>query len=250
MAIYNNYFYVQNSIIGFLTIITTSITAGVGNKMVVNDADENYIDFKNFTFLNGWIVSWCAVCLLCLYQHFMLVWVGSSLMFPISTMILMVLYFFLPRVSTLTYTYREAAGLWWEDRFRPLVATAVNLVVNILLVQIIGMNGVIISTLICTIGINIPWGSYILFKNYFKRTPMEYFGQLLFYTVITGIVGGLTYALCTLIPGTGLVFLLSKCVVCLVVPNIGFWLIYKHLPEYKNALVLKDRILRKKKAGG
>ena len=27
----------------------------------------------------------------------------------------MVIYFLLPRLTTMTYTYREAAGLWWED---------------------------------------------------------------------------------------------------------------------------------------
>ena len=32
----------------------------------------------------------------------------------------------------------------------------------------IGMNGVILSTLICSVFINIPWGSIILFRNYFK----------------------------------------------------------------------------------
>ena len=86
-------------------------------------------------------------------------------MFPFDTMIFMVFYFFLPRISTLTYTYREAAGLWWEDRIRPIVATVANLTMNLILVNIIGINGVLISTLLCTIFINIPWGSIILFTK-------------------------------------------------------------------------------------
>ena len=165
LAIYNNYYYVQNSIVGFLVIITASITAGIGNKMVTNSREDNYKDFKNFTFANGWICSWCAVCLFCLYQHFMKWWLGEKLMFPFDTMIFMVFYFFLPRISTLTYTYREAAGLWWEDRIRPIVATVANLTMNLILVNIIGINGVLISTLLCTIFINIPWGSIILFTK-------------------------------------------------------------------------------------
>ena len=169
LAIYNNYYYIQMSIVGFLTILTSSITAGIGNKMITNSVEDNYQDFKNFTFYNGWISSWCSVCLICLYQHFIKVWIGDNYLFPFLTVYLLVMYFLLPRLTTMTYTYREAAGLWWEDRFRPLVSTIVNLVVNILLVQIIGMNGVIISTLICTIFINVPWGSYILFKNYLRN---------------------------------------------------------------------------------
>ncbi len=243
LAIYNNYYFVQNSIIGFLTILTTSITAGVGNKMVTNTVDENYVDFKKFVFANGWISSWCAVCMVCLYQHFMRWWVGDALVFPFSTMILMVLYFLLPRITAMTFTYREAAGLWWEDRFRPLVATIVNLVANILLVNMIGINGVIISTLICTILINVPWGTHILFKKYFKRAAWEYFMQLIYYLVITLIAGFVTFELCELFPSVGFSLLLLKAAICVVVPNIIFWIFYHRMSEYKYAKGLVKRII-------
>ena len=243
LAIYNNYYYVQNSLVGFLVILTSSITAGVGNKMVTNSKEDNYSDFKKITFVNGWICSWCAVCMFCLYQPFMELWVGKELVFPFSTMTLMVFYFLLPRITTITYTYREAAGLWWEDRFRPLVSTVVNLVTNIVLVQIIGMNGVIISTLICTVFINIPWGSIILFKNYFCISPKEYFSHIIFYLLISSFVGGSTYFLCTLLPDHGFVFLLVKASICFVIPNILFWICYHRMKEYSYVIGLFNRFL-------
>lgn len=242
LAIYNNYYYIQTSIIGFLTILTTSITAGVGNKMVTNALDENYIDFKKFTFANGWLCSWCAVCMVCLYQHFMQWWVGAELVFPFHTMILIVLYFLLPRITTMTYTYREAAGLWWEDRFRPLVATMVNLVVNIILVQVIGMDGVIISTLLCSIFINIPWGSYILFRNYFKKSPAEYFIQIIYYVFVTAIAGGCTLFICNFLPGEGFAPMILKGLICLILPNIILWLFYHKMEEYGYTKSLVMRI--------
>ena len=233
LAIYNNYYYIQTAIVGFLTIFTTSITAGIGNKMVTNSIDDNYRDYKNFTFANGWICSWCAVCLLCLYQPFMKLWVGEELTFPLFTMILMVLYFLLPRITTMQYTYREAAGLWWEDRFRPLIATAVNLTSNIILVKLIGMNGVIISTLICTIFINVPWGAIILFKNYFHKSAKEYFCHLLYYIFITIIVGGISFFICSLIKSDEILFFLIKAAICCIIPNILFFILYRNRKEYE-----------------
>lgn len=232
LAIYNNYYYVQTSIIAFLVILTTSITAGVGNKMVTNSTEENYDDFKNLVFANGWICSWCAVCLFCLYQHFMITWVGASLVFPFSTMLLMVLYFLFPRITTLTYTYREAAGLWWEDRFRPLVATAVNLILNIILVQVIGMNGVLISTLVCTVFINVPWGAWVLFKHYFKRSPMEYFRHIGYYIFATTIAAAATYYVCELLPESGWLILFIKAGICCIVPNVILLLLYYKCKEF------------------
>lgn len=241
LAIYNNYYYIQTAIISFLTILTSSITAGVGNKLITNSIEDNYFDFKKFTFANGWITSWCAVCLLCLYQHFIRAWVGESYLFSFSTMCLMVMYFFLPRITTMTYTYREAAGLWWEDRFRPLVATAVNLIINVILVQIIGMNGVIISTLISTIFINVPWGTYILFKNYFKRSIKEYFAQLFYYLVVTIIAGLISLGICNLFPNTGWIILLVKAIICCIIPNIIFFIFYRKMREfeYTKELIVK-----------
>lgn len=245
LAIYNNYYYIQTSIIGFLVIITSSITAGIGSKMVTNSVDDNYADFKKLIFANAWLVSWCSICMAVLYQPFMRLWVGEELTFSTDTMLLMVLYFLIPRITALTYTYREAAGLWWEDRFRPLVAAAVNLIANLILVRIIGMNGVIISTLICSVGINIPWGSIILFKNYFKRSPAEYFRNIIFYVAATALVGLVTYIICRLVPGEGFIGLIADGLICVIVPNIGLWLVYHRLDEYKSAVELAQNMLQK-----
>ncbi|WP_027293874.1 lipopolysaccharide biosynthesis protein [Robinsoniella sp. KNHs210] len=245
LAIFNNYYYIQTALVGFLIIITASITAGVGNKMVINTPEENYQDFINFTFANGWICSWCAVCMLCLYQHFMEWWVGKELVFSFNTMILMVLYFLLPRITTMTYTYREAAGLWWEDRFRPIVATIVNLFVNIVLVKLIGINGVIISTLICTVFINVPWGTSVLFKNYFKNSPMEYFLKIIVYIIITLITGGISLLVCNLMPSTGFIAMVGKGLICMVIPNLLFWVAYHRMSEYEYMKSMAKNLINK-----
>lgn len=245
LAIYNNYFYVQSAIIGFLTIIASSITAGVGNKMITNTKEDNYKDFMNFTFTNGWITSWCAICLICLYQHFMRTWVGDNLTFPFPTMVLIVLYFYLSRVTNITFTYREAAGLWWEDRFRPLVLTAVNLTLSLTLVQIIGVNGVVLSTIFCTIFISVPWGTYILFKNYFKMSPKAYFKRILMYISATALISFATLMICDILPSSGWRFLAAKCCICLVIPNILFWVSFRKVKEYLYVITLWNRISKK-----
>lgn len=244
LAIYNNYYYIQTSIIGFLSIITSSITAGIGNKMITNSVEDNYQDFKVFVFANGWISSWCAVCLICLYQHFIKVWIGDIYLFPFLTVYLIVMYFFLPRLTTMTYIYREAAGLWWEDRYRPLVATVVNLIANILLVQVIGMNGVIISTLICTIFINVPWGSYILFMNYFRKSMREYFRQLVYYFLITNLASFVTLRICNILPSTGWIELFIKAFVCCIIPNLVFYFCYRNMKEFKYAKRLLTKVFK------
>lgn len=243
LAAFSNYNLIIISVVGFLEVIKTSITAGIGNSIVVESVEKNYNDFKKLVFMNGWIVSWSAICMLCLYQHFMKMWAGTELMLGNDTMVLMVLYFFLPRVTTMTYQYREAAGLWYEDRYRPLVSTAVNLTVNLILVNIIGINGVIISTLICTVFINVPWGSYVLFKKYFNRSAVPYYLRMLYYVFCAGIVGVVTYFACSFLPEDGIISFLLKGIICLIVPNILLLIIYRRRSEFKESKVLVKRIM-------
>ena len=51
LAVYQNYYFIMNSICGFITVIFTAITAGIGNSLVTESAEKNYNDFRKFTFI-------------------------------------------------------------------------------------------------------------------------------------------------------------------------------------------------------
>lgn len=71
LGVYNNYFYIVNSLIAIISVVYTALTAGIGNNIVTGDVNKNYADFKTLTFVNVWMVGWMSVTLLCLFQHFM-----------------------------------------------------------------------------------------------------------------------------------------------------------------------------------
>ena len=82
IAMYGNYYYIMSSITGFVGIVYSAMTAGLGNSLVTETKEKNYSDLLRFSFINSWIVGWCTICLICLYQPFMKIWVGERLMFP------------------------------------------------------------------------------------------------------------------------------------------------------------------------
>ena len=51
LAVYQNYYFIMNSICGFITVIFSSITAGIGNSLVTESTEKNFNDFKKFTFI-------------------------------------------------------------------------------------------------------------------------------------------------------------------------------------------------------
>ena len=156
-------------------------------------SDKNYKDFKKLTFLNYWMVLWCAVCLLCLYQPFMKLWTGSELMLPLSVVVLIVVYFIGYQGRKIVVTYKDAAGLWWEDRFRPFVMAGTNLISNLIMVQFIGIWGIVLSTIL-SLCVSIPWETHTVFKYIFKRSPKEYYLSLLRYLVVFAVAAAVTFS--------------------------------------------------------
>lgn len=242
LAIYSNYYYIMNAIIGILAIVYNSILASIGNSLVTENIDKNYKDFITFTFANNWIVGFCAICLLCLYQPFMKVWMGTDMMFSNATTILFVCYFYFWLFNKIGNTYKNAAGMWKEDFWKPYVSSIVNLVLNIVLVQIIGIEGVLISTIFASVVIETPWETWVLYKILFKRSAKEYVCKLVLYLIVTILAGIITYLLCSFINLQPVIEIVAKVLICTIIPNIVFLVCYFKSNEFKR---LTNKFLRR-----
>ena len=185
LAVYQNYFYILNAITSLITVVFSACTAGIGNSIVVETKEKNYRDLNKFTFIICWGAGFCSVCLLCLYQPFMELWVGKDLMLSFLAVICFVVYFFVRQMNSLFNLYKDASGMWHEDRFRPLVAALTNLVLNLILVQFIGIYGILISTVVAIICVGMPWLLRNLFTVIFERKHLlDYLKKLLYYCII------------------------------------------------------------------
>ena len=246
IGIYGNYYYIMSSIIGFLGICYSAMTAGLGNSIALESVDKNYNDFMKFSFINSWLVGWCTICLVCLYQPFMYLWAGKDLMFPFYIVLEFGLYFYVYQIRKIPVTYKDAAGIWWEDRFRPYVSMIVNLVLNIVLTQVIGVSGIILSTVISLL-ISIPWENYTVFKYIFHRSSREYYKKMAYYALTVLLSGIVTFALCS--PwGNGFPALLIRACICLIVPNLLIILGNFKGKEFQDSKVFLISILKRKGA--
>ncbi len=245
IAMYGNYYYIMSSIFGFLGIIYASMTAGLGNSLETEDLEKNYKDFEKFSFANSWIVGWCATCLVCLYQPFMKLWVGEALMFPLPIMLLFALYFYVYQIRKIPVVYKDAAGIWWEDRFRPYVCMVVNVVLNIVLVQIIGIAGIILST-VFSLSVSIPWENYTIFRYVFHRSSWQYYAKMAWSLFSTLVGCAITWWICSFF-GDGFAMLFLRLGICIVVPNIVFIAANFKREEFHQVVTMASRILHLKK---
>lgn len=247
LAIYQNYFFIISSVIAFIAVVFNSCTAGIGNSIIVETKEKNYNDFKKFTFLIAWIAGFCTVCIVCLMQPFMNIWMNGNekLMLGMSEVVCFCIYFFVYEIQQLLLTYKDAAGMWHEDKYRPLVTALTNLALNIIMVQFFGLYGVLLSTVISIIFIGMPWLFYNLFTVLFKRNAAKYVMRVVYYTVITIVISIITYSVCSLVPFTGIAELIVKLIICIIVPNLLFFATLFKFEEFGQVKTLVKGILKR-----
>jgi O-antigen/teichoic acid export membrane protein len=242
LAVYQNYYYIMSSVISMITTIFDACTAGIGNSIVVESVEKNYRDFEKFAFMNIWVSGICICCFLNIYQPFMTLWMGGDNLLSRGCVVLLCMYFYLFITNQLMCLYKDAAGMWHEDRFRPLVGSVVNLSLNLALVKYIGIYAIILSTVISYIVVTIPWLTHNLFSVVFKRSCIQYIKKFIYYSVVV-VVGAVTsYWLCGLLPDLGVLEIAFRFLLSVITANIVQYILLRGFEEYNESLEMVDRL--------
>lgn len=247
LAIYQNYFYIVSSIIGFATIVYSACMAGIGNSIVTETKEKNYKDFEVMVFIVAWCVSICTCCFLNMFQSFMKIWMGEENMLKMSAVVCFCLYFIVYEINAVLNLFKDAAGIWHQDRFRPLVVSITNLLLNIITVQYWGIYGVLMSTVISMAIIGIPWIVTNLFKILFDgNQKIIFIKKLAKYLIQIFIIGIVSYLICNMINLDGIIGLAVKAIVCLLLSNVIFVVCNARTMEFDYTKKLAYRVIKER----
>lgn len=248
LAIYQNYYFVLSSVLAIVEIILSSMMAGLGNSYVLETKEKNFQNMEKFTFLFLWLTGVCSCCFLGMYQPFMKIWVGSELMMDYGPVVLLVAYFFIQTLNRLLSVYKDAAGMWHEDRFRPLITAMINLMLNLLWIRSWGIYGVLISTIVSMLFVGIPWMLHNIFSVFFgKHLLKNYVKILLSFGAAVVISGAITRILCVyLVPGNDILALAICACISVIVPNVLFYLFFSGHRLFAESVKFCDRLTKKK----
>lgn len=235
-GIYSNYYLITNALEKIIAQVFTSMSAGVGDlNAAEKDKSRLMTSFYRVFFMSFWIMGFSFVCLVCLFNPFICLWLKTdSLIFGMDTVVLISAVFFLTGMRKTVLTYREAAGAFYYDRCKPIAESIVNIIASVALARVIGVSGIFLGTVISTLTVCIWVEPYVLFKHVFKASPKKYFCRLLLYTAVTGAVCALTYFVCGLITiASPLWNFIARAIVSILLPNIIFLALFGRSEEFK-----------------
>ena len=237
VAIYDNYYYIFTALFGGLSIIIHGVKAGVGNNLVLESIKKNYDDLQKFDFIYMTVVGWCAICMFCLYQPFMYLWMRgkSSMLLNDFDMMLFCIYFYSINMTCVRGMYLSGYGLFHECRFWYIIEAISNLGLNIILGKLLGVTGILLATIITIVVFNYIPGTNIVFKHYFKKSPIFFYLHNMVYIAVTVGNAMICRWTCSFVPLSGVLGLLIKASICGLLSSGIYFAVY-----HKNKLFIQS----------
>lgn len=242
VGLYSNYYFIINSLNTAINQVFRSLISGVGNLLVTERREYAFATYRKLSFLNLWFAIMATTGIYVVMERFIGLWVGEEYILPHIVLVVLSIYEFVYLMKITPSIFKEAFGIFYEDRFIPLLESIVNIGMSIFLLHFFGLAGVFMGTICCYLITHFYTYPILVFGKVFKRKYSDYFKIVLPQTILAIICVTTTSFLSNLLYIQNSVLDIVKDILLVfVVPNIVIWLFYRKFDEYKyfKELVLK-----------
>ena len=245
VGLYSNYYLIIGALNMLIGPAFSALTASVGNLNVLETKEKSYKTYKLLLFINFWIAGFCSICLLVLFNPFISVWLGKEYLFNNYIVIAIVVNFYMLTIRRATLVYKDSFGLFWNDRYKPLIESVINIIISGILAPKLGIVGVFIGTFSSTLLAPFWIEPYVLYKYGFELPLKEFFKLFIKYTTIILIIAIITVFSCSFITEFSFINLILKIIICLLIPNIIFVIFFYKQSEFKDMTKIIKQISNK-----
>lgn len=250
-GLYNNYYAIIHPLQTITNQIFESIVASVGNlKATVQEGDLGHLKetFNDVFFFAFWIFTFCSACLLGLMHPFIeFLWLRNrGWLLDNLTLYVLVINFYLYGMRRPALTFRDATGAFWNDRYKPIFESVINLVASILLAKKFGIAGIFLGTLVSTVTTSLWVEPLVLYRNVFFHPLRDYFLRFAGYTLVGMVICLINMFVCGLV-GYSLISLIPRVFICLILPNVLLFVCFRKTKEFRYFSRLGLELLNKVK---
>lgn len=232
VGFYSNYVLIINSITTVLNQIFNAITSSIGNLVVTTNKKRSKEVYDNLNFANFWLYALFGVCIIVLINPFINVWIGKKYVMGFSIVFLLVLNFYVLGMQSVTNSFRNAYGLFWIAKYRPIIMVIINIVISVVLVQFIGIEGVLIGTLISRLVTTAWLDPYIVHKYGFEISPKSYYIDYLKYLVIFIAISIILNYFVSMIAINNIFILILIAILVVIIVNVILILLFFKTSEF------------------
>lgn len=250
VGLYSNYFLIQTALTMMFSQMSTALTASVGNLLLSKNKLEHYKAFRRLYFINQVLAVISVAIFIVASNSFIIWWLGEGFTFSFGIVAALALNIYLMLVRSVFGNFKQAAGIFYEDRYVPLIESAINIVASIALIQFMGLAGAFIGTALSSMALHCYSYPKFVYKGIFGRGYREYAGLVLRNLIVAVFtVSAAYFAAHAITFGSQLLQLVSDVTIAVFIPAIILWIIYRKSEEYTYFIDLIAKILRKTRSG-
>ena len=164
VGVYSNYRLVLNALNNLINKFSAAFSGSVGNLAALENSDRLYRIYKEMDFMFFVMSAYLTGGLMMLFNPFITLLFGEGYCFPIVTVVIIVAEFYISRMRQANLLFREAMGLFWNDRYKAVAESIINLVASLVLVQRYGVAGIIGGTVVSSLCTCVWVEPYIFLK--------------------------------------------------------------------------------------
>ena len=232
--------------------MTSIQTASIGNHNALEDNEKRYEMFRFINLSNFWLYSWGAVGIIFVSSDLVRVCFGEEFVMDAAIPVALAINFYLVGMQSAVWTYMQTLGIFHYGRLISFVTAGIKIALSILLGADYGVFGIQISTALARMVTDVWYSPWALYKHGFHKSSAPFFGRYFLYLLILCGECGICYLLCAAIHIQPFVDLLLKFLICSIVPNLVFVLVFlrtKEFAMFKSAAGNMLHIIRDKLPG-
>lgn len=247
VGIISNYTLLISGVNSLLMNVFRATQASFGNLNAKEHPKKKLEIFLNLNFLAFWFFGTTSIILYVLLNPFITLWLGSDKVIEQYIVLLIIINYFLVGMRVPLGIMKAAAGIFTQDKYVPLIQSAINLVVSIVLVQYIGLVGVFIGTILSSILLPFWHRPIIVYKYVFKVSSIDYFIRYFKFSIVLALSILLVTTLIDFIYKdeiSYITFLLSG-LIAFIIPTLIIFILFYRTKEFQYAIYIISSIFRK-----
>lgn len=247
VGLYSNYYLIINSVNTIFSQSFSTITASVGNLLVSKDKSNKMIVYNRLNFMNFWFSTFTMICIFILAQDFISLFFGSEYLLSLAIVWVLCNNYFLQTMKRTITVFKEAAGIFYEDRFVPIIESVVNLITSIIMVQFFGLIGVFIGTILSSFVLHFYSYPKFVYKKILEGKQQDYILKIIKQSILVNIILMIVYIATLPLSSLSIVYrFIFKIIISIIVPNVIMLILFNKKDEFKYFFnLLKSKLNRK-----
>jgi O-antigen/teichoic acid export membrane protein len=217
---------------GVIMQVFANIRGSIAHINVTESHEKKIATFNTVNFANFWVYGWSSIGIIFLLNDFVSIWIGDQYVLSIWAVIALAINFYMYGMQNVVWTFKSTFGIFKEGRFIVFFTALINLVLSFALGSIYGLEGILFATAIARLLTNCWYDPYLVYKIALQLNPIEYLKKYLFYILVVAVSIAILFGLNVFLPKTNFLIFVMKVLLCLIIPNIVFYLFSKNTIEY------------------